>query len=186
MSIYNYLVKKPNGEILSMESYRNQVFLVVNTASKCEFTYQYEDLQKLYEKYKGKGFSVLSFPCNQFGEQNPEDGHTSATQCKLQYGVSYPVFEKIDVNGETTHPLFNYLKHELDVPDMTKRSMQERILHDRIQENYPDYLIGRNIRWNFTKFLVDASGKVIKRFEPTDSMLDVEEAIEQLLTAKTV
>lgn len=169
-----------------MESYRNQIFLVVNTATHCEFTYQYEDLQKLYEKYNSQGFTILSFPCNQFGQQNPEDAQTTATQCKLQYGVSYPVFEKIDVNGETTHPLFNYLKHELDIPDMSKRSMQEKILHDRIQEYYPDYLIGRNIRWNFTKFLVNAEGKVIKRFEPTDSMLDVEEAIEQLLAVKTI
>lgn len=186
MSIYNYLVKKPNGEILSMETYKNQVMLVVNSAAHCEFTYQYEDLQKLYKKYHTKGFSVLSFPCNQFGEQNPEDGKTSATQCKLQYGVSYPIFEKVEVNGETTHPLFNYLKHEVAAPDMSKRSMQERMLHDRIQEYYPEYLVGRNIRWNFTKFLVDANGKVIQRFEPTDSMLDVEEAIEKLLTASVV
>lgn len=181
MSIYNYLVKKPNGEILSMETYKNKIMLVVNTAAHCEFTYQYEDLQKIYEKYNKKGFSVLSFPCNQFGEQNPEDGYTSATQCKLHFGVSYPVFEKVEVNGEATHPLFNYLKHEVDAPDMSKRSMQERILHDRIQENYPEYLTGRNIRWNFTKFLIDDTGKVIRRFEPTDSMLDIEDAIEAAL-----
>lgn len=186
MSIYNYLVRKPNEEILSMQTYRGKTMLIVNTASKCAFTYQYEDLQKLYEKFATKGFSVLSFPCNQFGEQNPEDGQTSATQCKLQFGVSYPVFEKIEVNGDATHPLFNYLKHELDAPDMSKRSMQERIMHDRIQEHYPDYLVGRNIRWNFTKFLVDTNGKVIQRFEPTDSMLDIELAIEKLLTATVV
>ena len=108
MSIYNYLVKKPNGEILSMETYRNKVMLIVNTASQCGFTYQYEDLQKLYERYAEKGLTVLSFPCNQFGEQNPEDGQTTVTQCKTQFGVRYPVFDKINVNGEKAHPLVHY------------------------------------------------------------------------------
>lgn len=181
MSIYNYLVTKPNGDILSMQTYRNKIMLIVNTAAHCQFTYQYEDMQKMYEKYKEQGMTVLSFPCNQFGEQNPEDSQTTATQCKLQYGVSYPVFEKIEVNGEKTHPLFNYLKHEVDCPEMTRNTMQQKMLYDRIQENYPDNLLGHNIRWNFTKFLVDRSGKVIQRFEPDASSIDIEEAIEALL-----
>ena len=181
MSIYNYLVKKPNGEILSMETYRNKVMLITNTASQCQFTYQYEDMQKLYEKYQQQGLEILSFPCDQFGNQNPEDGETTKTQCKLQFGVAYPVFDKIEVNGEKTHPLFNYLKHEVDCPTPEKQTMQQKMLYNRIQEIYPDYLIGRNIRWNFTKFLVDATGKVLKRFEPDTSMLDIEKAIEELL-----
>lgn len=181
MSIYNYLVKKPNGDILSMETYRDKVMLIVNTAGHCQFTYQYEDMQKMYEKYADKGFTVLSFPCNQFGEQNPEDGATTASQCKLQYGVSYPVFEKVEVNGEKTHPLFNYLKHEVDCPVFERTTMQQKMLYDHIQEHHPDYLIGRNIRWNFTKFLVDQHGKVIQRFEPDTSLLDVEQAIEKLI-----
>lgn len=181
MSIYNYLINKPNGEILSMQTYRNQVMLIVNTAAHCQFTYQYEDMQKMYDKYKKQGFNVLSFPCNQFGGQNPEDGHTSATQCKLQYGVSYPVFEKVEVNGDKANPLFNYLKHEIECPSMIRESMQQKMLFDHIQEHNPEYLIGNNIRWNFTKFLVDRSGKVIQRFEPDASALDIEEAIEALL-----
>ncbi|QCR30929.1 glutathione peroxidase [Lysinibacillus sp. SGAir0095] len=181
MSIYNYLVKKPNGEILSMETYRNKVLLIVNSANHCEFTYQYEDLQKLYEKYAQQGVQVLSFPCNQFGAQNPEDGQTTATQCKLQFGVSYPVFDKINVNGDSTHPLFNYLKHEVDCPTFKRETMQQKMMYKSIQENYPEYLIGRNIRWNFTKFLVNQKGQVIKRFEPYDSFLDIEQAIEVLL-----
>lgn len=181
MSIYNYLVKKPNGEILSMETYRNKVLLIVNTASHCEFTYQYEDLQKMYERYAEKCFSVLSFPCNQFGEQNPEDGQTTASHCKLQFGVTYPVFDKIDVNGDKTHPLFNYLKHEVDCPPFTRETLQQKILYNAIQTNYPDYLIGRNIRWNFTKFLVDQNGRVLQRFEPYSSFLDIEQAIEAIL-----
>lgn len=181
MSIYNYLVKKPNGDILSMETYSNKVLLIVNTAGHCQFTYQYEDMQKLYEKYKAQGLEILSFPCDQFGNQNPEDGGTSASQCRLQYGVSYPIFEKIEVNGDSTHPLFNYLKHEVDCPDFEKNTMQQKMLFNKIQEYYPDYLIGRNIRWNFTKFLVDANGRVLQRFEPDTSMLDIEHAIEKLL-----
>lgn len=181
MSIYNYLVKKPNGEILSMETYRNKIMLIMNTASQCQFTYQYEDMQKLYEKYQQKGLEILSFPCDQFGNQNPEDGETTKTQCKLQYGVSYPIFDKVEVNGVKAHSLFNYLKHEVDCPEFEKHSMQQKLLFNHIQENYPDYLIGRNIRWNFTKFLVDSTGKVIKRFEPDTSMLDIEKAIEELL-----
>ena len=178
MSIYNYLVKKPNGEILSMETYRNKVMLIVNTASQCGFTYQYEDLQKLYERYAEKGLTVLSFPCNQFGEQNPEDGQTTVTQCKTQFGVRYPVFDKINVNGENAHPLFHYLKHEVDCPEFEHETMQQKLLYNHIQQNYPDYLIGRNIRWNFTKFLVDRNGRVIQRFEPDSSFIDIEQAIE--------
>lgn len=181
MSIYNYLVQKPNGDILSMETYRNKIMLITNTASQCQFTYQYEDMQKLYEKYSPQGFEILAFPCDQFGNQNPEDGVTTSNQCKLQYGVAYSVFDKVQVNGNQTHALFNYLKHEVDCPQFEQQTMQQKMLYNRIQEHYPDYLIGRNIRWNFTKFLVDQNGKVIQRFEPDASMLDVEKAVESLL-----
>ena len=181
MSIYNYLVKKPNGDILSMETYRNKVLLIVNTASHCAFTYQYEDLQKLYEKYGKQGLQVLSFPCNQFGNQNPEDGQTTVSQCKLQFGVKYPVFDLINVNGDQIHPLFDYLKNEVDCPPFKRETMQQKMMYDSIQEHFPDYLMGRNIRWNFTKFLVDQNGRVLQRFEPYDSFLDIERAIETLL-----
>lgn len=181
MSIYNYLVKKPNNEILSMQTYQQQVMLIVNTASQCQFTYQYEDLQKLYTRYQDRGFTILAFPCNQFGEQNPEDSQTTATQCKLQYGVSYPVFDKVMVNGEKAHPLFHYLKHEISCKDMPRDNMQQQMLYAHIEENYPDYLLAPNIRWNFIKFLVNRQGHVVHRFEPDDSILDIEQAIESLL-----
>lgn len=181
MSIYNYLVKKPNGEILSMQTYKNKVMLICNTASQCRFTYQYEDMQKMYEKYAEKGLNILSFPCDQFGNQNPETGLQSAAQCKGEFGVTYTVFDKVFVNGEKTHPLFNYLKHEVEAPEIQKGTAQQKMSYDYISENYPDYLLGNNIRWNFTKFLVDRSGKVVARFEPDTSMLDIEEAIKRLL-----
>lgn len=181
MSIYNYLVRKSNGEILSMETYRDKAILIVNSASQCTFTYQYEDLQKLYEKYKDRGFVILAFPTNQFDEQNPEDGATTERTCKVNFGVQFPIFDLVHVNGENTAPLFNYLKHEVDVREINKANMQEAMLLNSIQTKYPNYLIGRNIRWNFTKFLVDKKGKVISRFEPTDSFLDIEQAIEKIL-----
>lgn len=164
-----------------METYRGKTMLIVNSASQCRFTYQYEDLQKMYQKYKDKGFVILAFPTNQFGEQNPEDGVATEKACKVNFGVEFPVFDLIDVNGKSTAPLFNYIKHEVDVRDVDKSNMQEVMLMDYIQKTYPDYIIGRNIRWNFTKFLVDQSGKVIARFEPTDSLLDLEQAIEKTL-----
>ncbi|MDM5352911.1 glutathione peroxidase [Lysinibacillus sphaericus] len=181
MSIYNYLVRKPNGEILSMETFRGKTLLIVNTANQCRFTYQFEDLQKMYDKYVKNNFVVLGFPCDQFGHQNPEDGEETAHLCKVNYGVTFPIFELIQVNGETTHPLFNYLKHEVDFREFGKASMQEKMLAEAIVQFAPSFLDGRNIRWNFTKFLVDASGKTVARFEPTDSQLDIEQAIEKVL-----
>lgn len=181
MSIYNYLAKKPNGDILSMLTYENKVMLIANTASQCRFTYQYEDLQKLYSKFKNRGFTVLGFPTNQFGEQNPEDGETTANQCKVNYGVEFPMFDLVEVNGENTHPLFKYMKNAVTPRDVDKSNLQEAMLIDHISKTYPDYLLGHNIRWNFTKFLVDANGQVIARFEPNDSLLDIEQAIEKLL-----
>lgn len=164
-----------------METYRGKTVLIVNSASQCRFTYQYEDLQRLYEKYKDQGFVILAFPTNQFDEQNPEDGVATARACKVNFGVEFPIFDLVEVNGERTEPLFNYIKHEVDVREIDKGNMQEMMLMDHVQQKYPDYLIGRSIRWNFTKFLVDKSGKVIARFEPTDSLLDLEQAVEKTI-----
>lgn len=183
MSIYNYLVKKPNGEILSMQTYRDKIMLIVNTASKCRFTYQFEELQKLYNRYQSKGLVVLGFPCNQFANQNPEDGGDSSDFCQRNYGVTFPMFEKIEVNGEKTEPLFNYLKHEVPYREFNDQSIEEKVLKMKLEEEYPEYLIGNNIRWNFTKFLVSSTGKVLNRFEPTESIVDIEKEIDQQLAS---
>jgi len=181
MNIYDFTAKKPNGDIVSMQTYKDKVMLVVNTALHCDFTYQYDDLQRLYAKYKDRQFTVVSFPCNQFANQNPEDGETTAKTCRTSFGVQFPIYEAIDVNGKQAHPLFLYLKNAVDVKSIDKASMQEKMLYAKLQDLYPENFIGNNIRWNFTKFLVNAQGEVIKRFEPTDSIVDIEEAIEQLL-----
>ena len=121
------------------------------------------------------------FPCNQFGEQNPEDGAKTIKLCQINYGVTFPIFEIVQVNGEGTHPLFNYLKHEVDFREFGKANMQEKMLAESIIQIAPSFLDGRNIRWNFTKFLVDNQGNIVERFEPTDSQLDIEQAIEKIL-----
>lgn len=180
MSIYNFEVKKPCGLVLSMKHFVNKTMLIVNTANHCGLTYQFEDLQKLYNKYKNEQFIVLAFPCNQFDNQNPEDAKETESICKSKYGVTFPLLEVVDVNGDDANPLFTYLKQKGECRDFGQ-NVQELQIKDYLLEKNPSYLQGNNIRWNFTKFLVDRQGNVVKRFEPTDSLLDVEEAIEQLL-----
>ncbi len=147
----------------------------MSTPNQCRFTYQFEDLQKMHEKYGKNNFVVLGFPCDQFDNQNPEDGEETIQLCKVNYGVT------LQVNGETTHPLFNYLKHEVDFREFGKANMQEKMLAQSIVQIAPSFLDDRNIHWNFTKFLVDGNGKTIARFEPTDSQLDIEQAIDKIL-----
>jgi len=185
LNFYDYLAKKPNGDIVSMQTYEGKVTLIVNTANQCQFTYQFEDLQKLYAKYKNQGFTVLGFPSNQFANQNPENSLQTASQCQLNYGVEFPMYEVVEVNGENTHPLFDHLKSAVEPRPINKASIEEAILIDTIQQLHPTYLIGNNIRWNFTKFLIDAQGNVIQRFEPGDSIIDIEKAIEQLLLVES-
>lgn len=180
MNIYEFDVKRANGEVISMEQFKNKPLLIVNTANHCGFTYQFEDLQKLYEKFNDQGFSVLGFPCNQFNNQNPEDAAETAAVCKRNFGVSFPLFEVTDVNGSNEHPLFTYLKNNSDCRAFGG-NLQELKIKDILIETNPSYLQDKNIRWNFTKFLVDADGNIVQRFEPTDSLLDVEESIKQTL-----
>jgi glutathione peroxidase len=151
-------VRTAEGGETDLSAYGGQVMLIVNTASKCGFTPQYAGLEELYRAHKDQGFAVLAFPCNQFGAQEPGDAAEIANFCSLTYDVSFPVFAKIDVNGDGAAPLFEYLKKEA-----------------------PDLLGSKAIKWNFTKFLVDRSGKVIDRYAPTTAPKDIEGAIEKLL-----
>jgi len=143
MSIYDFEVKTISGETISMSTFKNKVLLIVNVASKCGFTSQYEGLENLYEKYKDKGFVILGFPCNQFMNQEPLNEDEIKSFCSITYGVTFPMFAKIDVNGEHTHPLYTYLK-----------------------ETQKGLLGSEAIKWNFTKFLVDQNGVVVNRFAP--------------------
>jgi glutathione peroxidase len=158
--IYNFSAKALQGDEISMDCYKGKTILIVNTASKCGLTPQYEGLQKLYEKYQEKGLVILGFPCNQFANQEPGDEQSISEGCLVNYGVTFPMFSKIDVNGKQAHPLFKYLKSKLPGT------------------------FGNSIKWNFTKFLIDAEGKPVKRYAPTTSPEkidgDLATALEQL------
>ncbi|WP_409299221.1 glutathione peroxidase [Peribacillus sp. SCS-26] len=158
MGIYQFEVKTIEGQTVSMDSYKDQVLLIVNTASKCGFTPQFSELESLYEKYKDQGFAVLGFPCNQFMGQEPGDEMEIQSFCQLTYGVSFPMFSKVDVRGDLAHPLFQYLT-----------------------EHAPGVLGSKSIKWNFTKFLVDRSGNIIKRYAPQTKPNEIEKEIQSLL-----
>jgi glutathione peroxidase len=156
--VYDFSAKKLGGEEISLEAFRGTVLLIVNVASKCGFTPQYEGLEALYRKYAAKGFAILGFPCNQFGSQEPGDAAEIAQFCTRTYDVTFPMFDKIDVNGGQAHPLYDFLKTE-----------QKGVLGTE------------PIKWNFTKFLVDRQGLVTNRFAPTTKPSDIEPEIERLL-----
>lgn len=181
MKIYDFTVKKATGEDIRLANYRGKVLLVVNTASKCKFTIQFDDLQKLYKNYMGQGLEILGFPCNQFGEQEPGSNEEVVSFCQLNYGVSFPIFSKIEVNGTNAHPLFQYLKEEKPFKGFDETNFQEKLLKAMIIEKNPEWLLGNSIKWNFTKFLIDEEGNVLKRYESTDDIETIRNDIEKLV-----
>lgn len=160
MSIYDITVKDIKGEERSMADYRGKVLLIVNTASKCGFTPQYKGLESIYQKHRDKGFLVLGFPCNQFNGQEPGGEGEIQEFCELNFGVTFPLFSKIDVNGKSAHPLYTHLKEEAK-----------------------GILGSGSIKWNFTKFLVDSEGRVVKRYAPLITPDKIEKDIVPLLKA---
>lgn len=181
MNIYDYKYKDINGKEVSLSEYRNKAILIVNIASKCGFTPQLEDLQKIYEKYKEQGLEIIAFPCNQFLEQSPESNSDLNGFCKRNYGVTFKLSEKVDVRGENSHPLFNYLTEKCPFRGFNKENATEKMLYSITEEKYPEYLAGDSIKWNFTKFLIDKNGSVVKRYEPSITPLDMIEDIEKVL-----
>ncbi|HRP68113.1 MAG TPA: glutathione peroxidase [Turneriella sp.] len=157
-NIYAFNARRLNGEEIKLSEYKGKALLIVNTASKCGFTPQYDGLEALYEKYSDKGFVVLGFPCNQFGSQEPGSSQDIESFCRLTYSVKFPMFEKIDVNGDAAHPLYKYLTSEK-----------------------PGVLGLEAIKWNFTKFLIDKKGNPVKRYAPTTKPEDIAGDIEKLL-----
>ncbi|HEY3600134.1 MAG TPA: glutathione peroxidase [Paraburkholderia sp.] len=157
-SIYSFSVRTLGGEAITLERYRGKPMLIVNTASECGFTPQYAGLQDLHEHYGARGLAVLGFPCNQFGKQEPGDAEQIGSFCEKNYGVSFQMFDKIDVNGASAHPLYKFLTEEA-----------------------PGLLGFEAIKWNFTKFLVDRDGNVVKRYAPVTKPEAITEDIERLL-----
>jgi glutathione peroxidase len=158
MKVHDFSVKKPDGTTQKLSEIADGPILIVNTASKCGFTPQYEGLEALHRKYKDKGLTILGFPCNQFGAQEPGNAEEIANFCSLTYDVTFPLLAKVDVNGDAADPLFEHLKTEK-----------------------PGLMGTKSIKWNFTKFLVDKDGKVVARYAPTDKPADLAGAIEKLL-----
>jgi len=181
MGVYDFTVKTNKGVEKSLADYKGKVLLIVNTASKCGFTPQFEGLQKLYTQYKDKGLEILGFPCNQFAEQDPGSAEEIQTFCKLNYGVTFQIFEKGDVRGENAQPLFKYLTAQKKFEGFNKKHPIAEKLEEALKANFPEYLEGDGIKWNFTKFLIDKEGNVIKRFEPTTDPADIAPEIEKLL-----
>jgi glutathione peroxidase len=159
-TIYDFTVEKPNGEQMTLSEYKGKVLLIVNTASKCGFTPQFKELQELYEKYKDQGFEVLGFPCDQFMKQEFDTNDEIMEFCQVNYGVSFPMFAKVNVKGKEAHPLFKWLTQE-------KKG-----------------LLSSEIKWNFTKFLVDRKGNVVDRFAPQTNPAKIEGQIQSLLSRK--
>lgn len=158
VTIADFKVKKPNGEMLDLSDKQGKVLLVVNTASKCGFTPQYDGLEKLWKDYGDQGFEVLAFPCNQFGGQEPGSADEIESFCKVNFGLSFPLMAKIEVNGDGADPLYDWLKKEA-----------------------PGILGSKAIKWNFTKFLIGRDGKVVRRYAPTDKPESIAKDIEKLL-----
>lgn len=157
MSVYEYSIEFPDGTVTSMEPFRDDILLIVNTATGCGFAPQLEGLESLYQKYKDKGFHVIGFPCNQFMNQEPLEDDEIATQCRISHGTTFPFSKKVNVNGSDAHPLFKYLTEETSG------------------------LLGGKVKWNFTKFLIDRNGNVVKRFAPVTKPGKIVPEIERLL-----
>ncbi|MFS0865033.1 glutathione peroxidase [Fredinandcohnia sp. 179-A 10B2 NHS] len=156
-TVYDFEVKTTNGTLKSLKDFEGKTLIIVNTASKCGLTPQFQGLQELYDKYKDQGLVILGFPCAQFNNQEFEDIAETTSFCELNYGVSFPMFGKIDVNGENADPLFKYLKEE--------------------QKG----LLSKAIKWNFTKFLVDKNGKVVERYAPQTEPVKIEDDLKKIL-----
>lgn len=182
MNIYDYKFKDINGKEVSLEDYKNKVILIVNIASKCGFTPQLEDLEKIYKKYNKEGFEIIGFPCNQFAEQAPGSNSDLNEFCKLNYGVTFKLSEKIDVNGADSHPIFQYLTHKCPFKGFDKDNVIVQMLYSILEEHSPEYLVGDSIKWNFTKFLIDKEGNAIKRFEPDVEPMNMVEDIEKAIS----
>ena len=180
-TVYDFAVKDRKGGEVSLREYANEVILIVNTATKCGFTPQYEELEAIYEKYHAKGFTILDFACNQFGQQAPGTDESIHEFCKLTYGTEFPRFKKIKVNGDDAEPLYKYLKEQKGFAGWDPNHKLTPILEEMLSKEDPDYKDKADIKWNFTKFLINKLGLVVARFEPTESLENVSKKIEELL-----
>lgn len=180
MNIYDYSVPKPNGEELKLADLKGKVLLIVNTATGCGFTPQYEAIEALYEKYHDKGLDIIDIPCNQFGHQTPGTDDEVHEFCQLHYNTQFAQMKKSDVNGANELPLYTYLKAQKGFNGFGKHKLS-KLLEDMLTKEDKDWASKPDIKWNFTKFLVNRKSEVVARFEPTADMKDVEAKIAELI-----
>ena len=180
MGIYDYSVPTPKGDPISLQDYKGKVLLIVNTATGCGFTPQYKEIEEIYETFHDKGFDVIDIPCNQFAGQAPESDEEIHEFCTLKYKTQFPQMKKSDVNGENELPLYTYLKAQKGFEGFGKgpKALAMSALLKKVDKDYKN---NPNIKWNFTKFLVDRDGNVVARFEPTASMKAVADAVAALI-----
>ena len=167
MSIYDFKVKTQDGNEVSLADYKGKVLLIVNTATACGFTPQYTELQEIYNEFKDEGLEILDFPCNQFGEQAPGSDEEIHSFCTGRFGITFPQFAKVDVNGENADPIFKYLAENTKFEGFGMSPMGV-MLSGVVKKTDKDYKNNSKIKWNFTKFLIDREGNIVSRFEPTD------------------
>ena len=180
MSIYDFKVKAQDGSEVSLADYQGKVLLIVNTATGCGFTPQYDELQDLYEAHQKDGFEILDFPCNQFADQAPGSDEEIHSFCTGRYGITFPQFSKIDVLGANADPLFKYLSENTTFEGFGMSPMN-MILKGVVKKMDKDYKNNGNVKWNFTKFLIGRNGEIVARFEPTASLKDVKAKVEEVL-----
>lgn len=180
MGIYDFKVKAQDGSEVSLSDYRGRVLLIVNTATGCGFTPQYDELQDMYELHQKDGLEILDFPCNQFMEQAPGSDEEIHSFCMGRYGITFPQFSKIEVRGENADPLYKYLSENTTFGGFGKGPMA-LIVSAAAKKMDKDYKNNGNIKWNFTKFLIDREGNICARFEPTEKIKNVQSKVEELL-----
>ena len=181
MKVFDFTVKDIRGGDVALSQYEGKLLLIVTTASKCGFTPQYDGLEALYKKYKDKGLVILGFPCNQFLEQDPEDNKHIEDFCRLNHGVTFPLFANIDVRGEKADPHYKYLTDAAPFKGYETDKDSRRLIPQVVAEHYPDNAEGNGIKWNFTKFLVSRDGSQVQRFEPSTTPEELDPIIEKAL-----
>ena len=179
--IYDFTALSNKGKEVNFADYKGKVLLIVNTASKCGFTPQYDGLEALYQKYKDQGLVIIGFPCDQFGHQEPGTDEQIEEFCRINHGVTFPLMSKIEVNGDSAHPIYQWLKSQAGFAGFNPAHPLTKILDEMFTKADPDYASKPDIKWNFTKFLISKEGRVVSRFEPTTEPQDMEESIEQEL-----
>ncbi|MEC0181276.1 glutathione peroxidase [Paenibacillus peoriae] len=181
MCIYDFQATTIYGKPVEFSEYRGKVLLIVNTASKCSFSSQFADLQKLYESRKGQGFEILAFPCNQFNEKEPGNHSELQEVYQNEHGITFPLFEKTDVRGPSSLPLFQYLTQQAPFQGFDPQTKEGQFMDSFLQDKHPEIYADDGIKWNFSKFLIDRDGHVRGRFEVTTDLSAIEAVIQSLL-----